>query len=52
MDPDSDDDGSSDGQEVLDGTDPLDPDTDDDGILDGLDDFPLDPNQDLSLIHI
>jgi hypothetical protein len=47
LDPDSDDDGRNDGEEVLAGTDPLDPDSDDDGwndgeeVLAGTD--PLDP---------
>ena len=49
-DPDSDDDGLTDGEEILDNpnpTDPLDPDSDDDGLLDGFElglDDPTDPN--------
>ncbi|MEX0863255.1 MAG: hypothetical protein WD269_00095, partial [Acidimicrobiia bacterium] len=45
LDPDTDDDGLSDGDEVnVHGTDPLDPDTDDDGLNDGLEvDLGLDP---------
>ena len=46
LDPDSDNDGIEDGDEVDNGTDPLDPDTDDDGIQDGEDDFPNDPDKD------
>ncbi len=44
-DPDSDDDGIDDGDEVENGTDPLDPDSDDDGLDDGEeDDLGTDPN--------
>ena len=45
MNPDTDGDGSNDGEEVKRGTDPLNPDIDGDGILDGEDDFPLDPTE-------
>jgi len=51
FDPDSDDDGLTDGEEVLLGTDPFDPDTDDDGLTDGEEvevygTDPLDPDTD------
>ena len=45
LDPDTDGDGSDDGEEGERGTDPLDPDTDGDGTPDGVDDFPLDPRR-------
>ena len=49
-DPDSDDDGVDDGDEIADGTDPLDPDSDDDGLDDGeeadLGTDPSDPDSD------
>jgi hypothetical protein len=41
--PDSDNDGLSDLEEILKGTDPNNPDTDGDGIIDSLDRYPLDP---------
>jgi hypothetical protein len=43
-DADDDNDGLFDGEEFLNGTDPLDPDTDDDGVLDGQDICPLSPD--------
>jgi hypothetical protein len=51
FDPDSDDDGLTDGEEVVLGTDPFDPDTDDDGLTDGEEvevhgTDPLDPDTD------
>jgi hypothetical protein len=51
FDPDSDDDGLTDGEEVILGTDPFDPDTDDDGLTDGQEvevygTDPLDPDTD------
>jgi hypothetical protein len=50
LDPDTDDDGLSDGVEVANGLDPLDPDTDDDGLSDGVEVAngldPLDPDTD------
>ena len=51
FDPDSDDDGLTDGEEVALGTDPFDPDTDDDGLTDGQEvevygTDPLDPDTD------
>ena len=51
FDPDSDDDGLTDGEEVVLGTDPFDPDTDDDGLTDGQEvetygTDPLDPDTD------
>ena len=45
LDPDSDDDGLSDGEENTLGTDPNNPDTDGDGIPDNEDDFPLDASE-------
>jgi uncharacterized repeat protein (TIGR01451 family) len=44
-DPDDDDDGLSDAEEALLGTDPLKPDTDGDGVGDASDAFPLDPSE-------
>ena len=44
-DPDDDNDGVTDTQEAIDGTDPLDADTDNDGVQDGTDAFPLDPTE-------
>lgn len=43
-DPDDDNDGLFDGDEILSGTDPYDPDTDDDGVLDGQDVCPTVPD--------
>ena len=43
-DDDDDNDGMFDGEEFLNGTDPLDPDTDDDGVLDGQDICPTSPD--------
>ncbi|WP_342447617.1 thrombospondin type 3 repeat-containing protein, partial [Paenibacillus etheri] len=45
LDPDDDNDGLSDEQELINGTDPKHPDTDGDGIKDKEDPFPLDPTK-------
>jgi hypothetical protein len=44
-DPDDDDDGLTDVEEGVLGTDPLDPDTDDDAVTDDVDEFPLNPDE-------
>ncbi|WP_245238035.1 Ig-like domain-containing protein [Paenibacillus etheri] len=51
LDPDDDNDGLSDEQELINGTDPKHPDTDGDGIKDKEDPFPLDPTKP-SLSHL
>ena len=45
LDPDTDDDGLVDGEEVIVGSDPFNPDTDGDGIPDGEDEDPLAPEE-------
>ncbi|MFH1726807.1 MAG: thrombospondin type 3 repeat-containing protein [Pseudomonadota bacterium] len=49
LDPDTDDDGLTDGEEIIGDTDPNNPDCDDDGILDGDDNNPLSPDMPISV---